>query len=65
MPCAPCNHNCRQGRACPTHQACHVPDPDDFLKQENALTACVRFGLTALLLFVALIAGICKAFGLI
>ena len=24
-----CTSNCQQGRACPIHQACQVPSPDD------------------------------------
>ena len=24
-----CTSNCQQGRACPVHQACQVPSPDD------------------------------------
>lgn len=24
-----CTGNCNQGRACPAHQACELPEPDD------------------------------------
>ena len=53
--CPPCSGNCNQGRTCPAHDACELPEP--LFASSRTASLAVALALT----IAAVVVGLCMA----